>query len=478
VKKIISILAAVVLVLGFAASAFAIHAEIPAETQAVVATGTTQITLGGELRTRGWWRKNLSSGMPVDKGSYSWYDQRVRLSVDAKISPNVQAFIQLETEGSGFDSTNDKYVWGTSFGNSGFGNAKPKSDPDFLQAWILYTGQGLFGVPAGLKVGHMPLKLAYGQFFDHTQMGDDAIVFFVDPTKQMHIGLLTIKLAESATPVGFPPAFVLGTGVTDNTDDLDAYVALMTYKFSDAIKAGINYTYLNHSDLGFSQQNLGVHADGKIGNFGYQAAVDFQFGKILNNYADDVDSKSFKGWAASLKADYNLNPVLLRGSFVYGSGEDEFDPTGDDDDIKEFTPYVGNIQNYAFIYEYQARTTAFNKSGLNSGVPSNGHAAGVANTMYANLGVDWKATKDVTLSLDGYYFWASETGAWEDLTGEDVSSTAGWEIDAKFRYQIAKNLFYQVDAGYFDSGSFYEDIMGEDDNKGVTVLRHLLQLNF
>ena len=445
--------------MGFAASAFAIHAEIPAETQAVVATGSTQITLGGELRTRGWYRKNLSAGLPVDKGSYSWYDQRVRLSVDAKVSPNVQAFIQLESEGSGYDNTNDKYTWGTSFGNSGFGNAKPESDPSFLQAWILYTGSGLFGVPAGLKVGHMPLKLSYGQFFDHTQMGDDALVFFVDPTKNMHIGVLTIKLNEDS--------------ITDNTNDLDAYVALMTYKFSDAIKAGINYTYLNNSDLGFSQQNLGLHADGKVGNFGYKAAVDFQFGKLFKDVSG-LDEKTFKGWAASLNADYKLDPVLLRGAFVYGSGED--DATGDD--IKEFVPYVGNVQNYAFIYEYQARTTAFNKSTLNPGAPSNGHAAGVANTMYANLGVDWKATKDVTLSLDGYYFWASETGAWEDVTHNDVSSTAGWEIDAKVRYQIAKNLFYQIDAGYFDSGSFYEDIMVNQDTKGVTVLRHLLQLNF
>ena len=472
-KKIISILAAVVLVMGFAASAFAIHAEIPAETQAVVATGTTQITLGGELRTRGWYRKNLVSGLGTDGNSYSWYDQRVRLSIDAKVSPNVQAFIQLETEGSGFDSTNDKYIWGTAYGNSGFGNAKPKSDPDFLQAWILYTGQGLFGVPAGLKVGHMPLKLAYGQFFDHTQMGDDAMVFFVDPTKQMHIGLLTIKLAESVTPVGVPPAFIASYSPADNTDDLDAYVALMTYKFSDAIKAGINYTYLAHSDLGFSQQNLGVHADGKIGNFGYAAQVDFQFGKVLDNYSDLVDEKSFKGWAASLKADYNLNPVTIRGAFVYGSGDDSAD-----DDVEEFVPYVGNVQNYSFIYEYQHATTAFNKSGLNSAFASNGHAAGVANTMYVNLGVDWKATKDVTLSLDGYSFWASETGAWEDYTGGDVSSSAGWEIDAKVKYQLAKNLFYQVDAGYFKPGKFYEDILPLDDKKGVTALRHAIQLNF
>jgi len=456
VKKTIAILSTVVLVLGFAASAFAIHAEIPAETQAVVAKGTTQIVLGGEVRVRGWYKKNLTGGLGQDSKSYAYYDQRVRLSVDAKISPNVQAFVQLESEGTGFDNTNDNYTWGTSNGNSGFGNAKPTADPDFLQAWILYTGQGLFGVPAGLKIGHMPLKLAYGQFFDHTQYGDDALVFFVDPNKDMHIGLLTIKLAEFTT--------------TDNTNDLDAYVALMTYKFSDAIKAGINYTYLADSDLGFSQQDVGVHADGKVGGFGYKAAVDFQFGKIQDGTPAEAN---FSGYAASLNADYNINQVTVRGALVYGSGEKE----ADNDKITEFVPYVGKSQNYSFIYEYQHATTAFNKSGLNSAFTSNGHAAGVANTTYANLGADFKATKDMTLSLDGYYFWASNVGAWEDFTGDDVSKNAGWEIDAKMKYQLAKNLTYQVDAGYFKNGSFYEDAYGID-TKGTTVLRHAIQLSF
>ncbi|NJD55209.1 MAG: hypothetical protein FIA94_02250, partial [Nitrospirae bacterium] len=250
-------------------------------------------------------------------------------------------------------------------------------------------------------------------------------------------------------------------------DDLDGYVALMTYKFSDALKLGANYTYLNLSDADFSQQNLGVHADGKIGNFGYKAAVDFQFG-------DAGEDVNFKGYALSLNADYRINPVTLRGAFVYGSGEKD----ATSDDIKEFVPFVGKTQNYSFIYEYQVATTAFNKSGLNPEAPSNGHAAGVANTTYANLGVDWNATKDITLSLDGYYFWASQTGAWEDYTGDDVSSNAGWEVDAKFRYQIAKNLTYQIDAGYFKPGKFYEDILPLDDKKGVTALRHAIQLSF
>jgi len=40
-KKYLALALGVLFTLGFAASAFAIHAEIPAETQAVVAKGTS-----------------------------------------------------------------------------------------------------------------------------------------------------------------------------------------------------------------------------------------------------------------------------------------------------------------------------------------------------------------------------------------------------------------------------------------------------
>ena len=62
-KKTFAVIAAVLFVLSFAASAFAIHAEIPAETQAVVAKSATQITLGGEIRVRGWYTNNLGDAV-------------------------------------------------------------------------------------------------------------------------------------------------------------------------------------------------------------------------------------------------------------------------------------------------------------------------------------------------------------------------------------------------------------------------------
>jgi len=89
------------------------------------------------------------------------------------LHPRVVGFVELETHS---DFSGDKYVWGTgntlgvgkhSTGAAGT-NAKPGAYIDVLQAWILYTGQGLFGFNSGLKVGHMPLKLSYGEFFDNT----------------------------------------------------------------------------------------------------------------------------------------------------------------------------------------------------------------------------------------------------------------------------------------------------------------------
>src|SRR5512135_638050 len=58
-KKFLAVILGALFVLSFAASAFAIHAEIPSDTQAVVAPGATQITLGGELRVRGWYTDNI-----------------------------------------------------------------------------------------------------------------------------------------------------------------------------------------------------------------------------------------------------------------------------------------------------------------------------------------------------------------------------------------------------------------------------------
>lgn len=424
-----------IFVLSFAASAFAIHAEIPAETQAVVGTGATQITIGGDIRTRGWYINNIVdttgakaiNGLPGDGGSSSWYDQRIRLSVDAKVTPNVEGYIQLESgnEINGTAASNgDRYIWGN-------GLDTLPADIKILQDWILYTGQGLLGVPAGLKIGHMPLALGEEQFFQNTKFGDDAIVFFMDPVKELHLGLLTIK-------------FVEGTRQS-NTDDLDGYVGFAVYKWDPKNSVGINYTYLNLSAAGLKESDLGLHANGNISGLTYKAEADFQFGDKSD--VAGVTTKA-KGYGLMAALGYQIDPVNIRASAAYGSGDD--DGSGE----KSFSTFQSNVQHYTLVYEYNVTSAA------------GGISTGISNTTYFNLGVDVTPMKSLTASVDGYILRASKT-----LNGQ--SKTVGWEADGKIVYKVARNLDYQIDAGYFKAGDFY----GPED-KGVTVLRHMITLSF
>jgi hypothetical protein len=64
-------LLATLLVLGFAASSFAVQAEIPADSTAAVAKGGTQVTIGGELLFRGSVLKNTNNLNNSNAGSSS-----------------------------------------------------------------------------------------------------------------------------------------------------------------------------------------------------------------------------------------------------------------------------------------------------------------------------------------------------------------------------------------------------------------------
>lgn len=448
-KKVLAIILGAIFVLSFAASAFAIHAEIPSETQAVVARSATQITIDGEIRERGWYQKNInygpagtgipngftggSAGLPVDSSSEAWYDTRIRLSIDAKVTPNVEGYIQLE---SGSGNQSDLVTWGNF--NSKIGSMS------ILQAWILYSGQGLFGFPAGLKIGHMPLALGEKQFFDHTKFGDDAIVFFMDPMKELHVALLTVKFLENSRFV--------------NTDDLDGYVGLAVYKLDPKNTLGINYTFLTASSgagavAGKSESNVELHANGDISGFLYKASVDFQFGKKFENKGQEIKAK---GWAAMLGLGYQWDWAGLRFGGAYGSGDD-IDSKGE----KRFDTFLGNDQHYTLVYEYRVASAAGTVN------------TGISNTTYLNLGLDVAPMKDLKASLDGYYLRATKA------TFETQSKNIGWEVDAKAIYNIAKNLTYQVDAGVLFAGKFYEGAgnLGLD-KKNATVVRHAITLSF
>jgi hypothetical protein len=422
-------------VLGLAGSAFAIHAEIPAETQAVVAKGSTQITLGGMLSTEGIYANNAD--FDDDAADHDTvYEGLARLSVSANVADNVKGLIEVE---AGAGAADDVYVWGEADGAAGFygkGNGK-RGEFTLLQGWINYT----LG-PAGLKVGHMPLALGNKLFFDHTMYGDDAIVVYADPVDGLHVGALTAKFQENSTT---------------HSDDANAYVILGVYTHEVfGVSGDITHVDDNNIYGGLSFFNIGLRGNMNAGPVALKADLEFQTGTVDDVVGDE--GMDFSGMAALVAAAATLGPVDLDLEIGYGSGED-----GTTDDEHELFVTSLNDGEYYFAQVYDRVVPG--------ATGSTGH--GIENTTYVKLGCGAQITDAIGLSGDIVYLMASE-----DVTnGEgDEESDAGIELDAAFDYNFAKNLTYAIEAGYLLAGDIYTTADGSNDD--AYVFRHSLTLSF
>jgi len=447
VRKYIALILGAVFVLGFAASAFAIHAEIPAESQAVVTRGV-QVYLGGDIRIRGEFKQNTAD-FDSDKGDhYAAYDQRIRLSVDAQVTPNTKGFIMIEgADGKGSSG----WIWGNE--NDGAKGSYNKGDTkrgqlNLLEAWVLHTGSGLLGMPTGIKVGHMPLALGNKIFFDHTLFGDDAIVVFADPTKELHVGLLSVKISEN---------------VTTKNDDSNAYVALFNYRTKEFGLSG-DAVYLDDQAVGgegLHFWNFGLRGDVKVAGFGIMGDVEVQTGKAKNAVAPGVDLK-FSGWAAQGGVSYTVSGIKLEAAYIYGSG----DKTDTATKNEQYVTAVSNVQHYTYVYDY--RTISAGKNALTGATQS---AQGVANTQYIKAGLSGGITKDLSGELFYYNLKANKTAV-------GVSKSIGNEIDAKITYKIDKNLNYWVEGGYLITGNFWKTVTGSVEPDDAYAVRNGIQLTF
>jgi hypothetical protein len=499
VKKFLVIVLSVLFILSFTVTAFAIHEEMPPD-EAVVAKGPAKIVLGGKIIVRGWYFHDVDAnalpavpngvstadgGSGVGGKSEALYTTNAYFTVNAKISDNVQGFMELETSNNGSNNSGVAY-WGQY-------DSKPNSDLRFRQLWLQYTGSGLLGIPSGIKAGHMPITLGEKQFLNNERFGDDAILLWIDPTKELHLVAGTTKLVESST---------LTIGNIDHAQDLDGYVLIATYMLDKDNTIGINWTWA-HSDANIPSlasegfpvvdtvnfHNIGAHAHGNVAGLSYAAEADFQFGKAKP--ADDTlltEEKKFEGWGVFAKLGYMIDPINLRASFAMGSGDNGTDSSK----IKEFqtlqgtdaTGAIARFPHYTLIYERLVRTAA-SEALLTTFPGGNVRTTGIANTTYYNLGFDVNPVKELALSLDGYYLRATKTGAFVNVENSDasVSKQVGWEVDGKLNYKIAKNLSYFVEAGMFFPGKFYSEAFADPDGnplqkKTVTMAVHGLVLEF
>ena len=457
-KKSIILITVLVFLLGFAAAAFAVQADIPATTP-VVASGSTHIKLSGSLRVRGWYLGNQSGvgaqdtttvTEPAKNTDGAYYDERVRLNMDVNSGP-VSGRVSLESNAG----NEDTWAWGQGL------NTKP-TDLYIREAWINYSGSELLGVPAGIKIGHQPLALGPANlFFDNTKYGDDALVLYANPTPKSTAMLLTFKPFENS--------------IYQSNDDLDGYVGVFDGVWSGQT-LGIDYTYLHQSGAsapagdsqfpGLSFSNVELFAKGSINGIGYLGQLDYQFGHIENYGTTDLHAHGYAIWLGANKAVSSAN---LRAAFAYGSG------ASSNDNGSQLVSFLSpHKQYFTLVYGY-----TLEDAGLGGLSFNDGRDDGVDNTMLLNLGADYSATPKLTLSGDFYWLHANSTYGFADvINGGNASKDIGEEVDVKGAYHITKNLTYFADAGVLFAGNFYKDRFGETANTTPFTLMHGLELSF
>jgi len=430
-KKAFAVLVSALFLFGFAASAFAIHAEIPVETSAVVAKGEgTLITLDGSLRMRGATQRDANgdlSGSDAGSSDFSSYDTRIRLGTKAEVGP-VTGYVQLET-GSG---SSDVAGWGKDGANGLYmGGYKTIGTLTVLQAWVNYT----FG-NAGVKVGHMPLALGKKIFFDHTGSGDDAIVAYMNPTSATHVAGLIVKFHEGAS--------------NSSADDIDGYVALATHKLSDALALGADVTHLRNNASEMQFWNVGLDASGKAGMVSWWIDGQFQFGDLSST----VDQSAY-AFAGNVTGDLGSGKAWLE--LGWGSGDDGSDATKNEN----FTAFLTDTRYFSTLVGYRLA------------VPGQGHKnSGLGNMFYVQLGGSTKTVCPLTkkdLALKARLNWMQLN---EDVNNE---SDLGFEIELFPTWTLSKGLKYYIEFAWLFSGDAW--------NPGGTVddayfLRHGIQMAF
>lgn len=443
-KKLAIVLLSVMLVMAFAFSAFALHGTKAYEyAPSVVKSGKSQIELGGELRVRGDYAKNLDFFEEVSDTSAK-YDERARLSVKATLSPNTMGFIELETGSSG-----DTYTWGNN--TSGINGTKPTS---------LYLRQGYishqFGSGMGVKAGHMLAALGNGLFFDHTKFGDDGIVLWMSPAEGTELSFTTLKFKEG--------------GATANSDDDDAYI-LGAESSMGGVKLSGDVTYVRERESsnattayqkGLNLWNVGVRGSSDVAGVKVRGDVEIQRGNLKDN--DTSDDVKFKGYAVLLGVDAKAGDVNVTVEGAYGSG----DKIDSDDKYEGFVNYLSDQQKFTYIYDYRVA----------GAVDAASKNTGLANTMYLKAGASSKVTPDLKVGGDLYYLRAAKK---IDDADDLDSKKIGVELDAKVEYQIDTNLVYYIEAGYLWAGDLYKNaaaVGADEDPDNPYSVRHGVILKF
>ena len=251
--------------------------------------------------------------------------------------------------------------------------------------------------------------------------------------------------------------------------DWQAYTAKVTMPLGGMQFAPF-YGYSDNQAMEANVHYLGFQTYGKMGNLKPKAEFIYAMGDKDTAEGDELDVSAFAGFAAlEVGLSDALNPYF--GGY-YMSGDSD----ANDDDIEVFHP-ITNISRYAgpfgienaIVYRLVPAlgTDLYDNSFNRLGGTKTGYG-GISNNASANgpgmysLGIGTQGgVNKWSYKTQLQYFFLEETGALEDVLGNSVDDTMGWEWDLQITYHFNPHFSLGNVLALFDPGDAVEDINGE-----------------
>ncbi len=291
----------------------------------------------GELRLRPEYRDNADFNDAADD-TQSFYGQRIRLGVNARINPDLSGFIQLQ----------DTRVWG----DDAILTDTVTSTNQLVDIHQVYaTASHIKGLPLSLKVGRQELNYGDQRLVGSFGWSNNGRAF--DAIKLMYsheivdIDLWISKVDENNScggGVGCPASAIPASSGQD-TDFYGVYSTFKTNLIPDSnLQAYLLYKYDGPTNL--SEYTAGAKLAGKVSGIGidYSGELAYQFG--------DNDQVDISAYALAIEGGYIIPNVAwsprVALEYDYATGSD--DATDEDNTFDNL--YPTNHLFYGYI-DYQ-----------------------------------------------------------------------------------------------------------------------------
>ena len=380
----------------------------------VQASAEVATSINGELRFRPEFRVNADFNKAVDD-TQSFYGQRIRLGVDAKMNPDLSAFLQIQ----------DRRNWGDDNVLTDSGEAL-----DFHQAHV--TLKNINGLPLDLKVGRQELnygdqRLVGGFGWSNQGRAFDAIKLMYSH-EIVDIDLWTAKVVEINSDTDASPK--------SSGQDTDFYGIYSTFKSNPVpdgnLQAYLLYKYEGATNL--SEYTLGAKLAGKETRTGidYTGELAYQFG--------DNDQIDISAYALAIEGGYIIPNVAwsprVALEYDYATGSD----SGDEDNTFD-NLYPTNHLRYGYM-DYQSWMNMSDIALKVSAKPSDKCWLYLAYHMFS-----------LAEEKDNWY---AANGATK-LTGNIGEDEVGQEIDLVTRHTFNSNLKVEAGVSQFFAGDFIKN---------------------